>query len=82
MTKETFYLSKYALSGGVKEVRGVLKDDYVSAIDGLFSFQSYRLGRDIFERREDAVTAANRLRMAKIASLQKQIKKLEGMEFK
>lgn len=81
MSKETFYLAKYALSVGIKEVQGVRNDDYVYGLDGFLSFHSFRIGRDIFESRAEAVAQANKLRTAKLASLKRQIKKLEEQVF-
>lgn len=78
------FVTKYALSmGDIEdiEVRQPLANspDYVSRADG--TYRGHRLGIDAFERREDAVVAANTARDKKIASLKKQIAKLEALRF-
>ena len=89
MNVKIFYLAKYALTDGevlaVEVPLGVplgVKD----TLDGWLLPKGYglhmKLGRDIFKTREAAVARANELCDKKIASLQKQIRKLEGMEFK
>lgn len=40
-----------------------------------------KVGRDVFEARADAVSAAEAARTKKIASLKKQLAKLEKLEF-
>ena len=85
MSVKTFYLAKYALTDGevlAVEVPLGVRDTF----DGWLlpkGYSSYmKLGRDIFETREAAVARANELCDKKIASLQKQLRKLEAMEFK
>ena len=83
--EETFYLARYALGRGKIEVvtGGWLESDpewVTSKHGGLWS--TFKLGREIFRTREEAVTKADELRKKKIASLHKQIKKLNEMVFK
>ena len=82
--EETFYLIRYALSEGViAEVRGY-EGSYESKgwFDVNNNWTSFKLGRDIFRDRNDAVAQVEVMRKKKIASLQKQIQKLEAMGFK
>ena len=83
--EETFYIAKYALSKGKIEVvtgeRSECDPEWVtSKHGGLWS--TFKLGREIFRTREEAVAKADELRKKRIASLHKQIKKLSEMEFK
>lgn len=82
--EETFYLAKYALSGGKIEVTtgelSASSPEWVVAKRGGW-WSTFKLGRDIFRTREEAIAGANELRKKKIASLQKQIKKLSEMVF-
>ena len=83
-TEETFYLIRYALSEGViAEVRGY-EGSYESKgwVGVNNNWTSFKLGRDIFRDRNDAVAQVEVMRKKRIASLQKQIQKLEAMEFK
>lgn len=77
-----FYVTKYALSSGVVEMDlnvtfGTSSVEYLRG----GNWASFVRGRDAFENRDDAVKAANAARVKKIASLQKQIKKLEKLTF-
>jgi hypothetical protein len=77
------FLVKYALSEGIEEVtlnEGCsTRDDYVYLVGR--SFWSFKVGRDIFAERTDAEKAADALRLKKVESLKKQIKRLEAMRF-
>ena len=81
--EETFYLAKYALSKGKIEVVtgewSKCDPEWVTSKRGWWS--TFKLGREIFRTREEAVAKADELRKKKIASLHKQIKKLGGMVF-
>ena len=82
-TEETFYLVRYALSeGAIAEVRSVESHSSKGWVSVNGHWTSFKLGRDIFRDRNDALTQVEAMRKKKIASLQKQIQKLEGMEFK
>lgn len=76
------WLSKYALTEDVEET--AIQSD---CIDGQYirvearKYGIYKIGRDVHTSREDAVKAADAMRKKKIASLQKQIKKLEALKF-
>jgi hypothetical protein len=81
--KNTYYLTKYALTEGIKEVtaRNYGDDGTYVYPEGYTSWFSFKLGRDVFESRADAVKAAEAMRIKKIASLRKQIAKLEKLSF-
>lgn len=80
--EETFYLTKHALSKGKIEVVtgefSVCDPEWVTSKHGGW-WSTFKLGRDIFRTREEAVAKADELRKKKIASLHKQIKKLSEM---
>lgn len=78
------WISKYALSGGITEhdcepPEG--EDRYVRPGAPFMSYVSFKLGAEAHETREEAVKAAHAARVKKIASLHKQIAKLEKMTF-
>lgn len=73
------WCSKYALTDGVKEHKGECEN-------GLFypegwKFTNWRIGRDVHETRQIACVAAEKMRKKKIASLEKQIKRLKAISF-
>lgn len=71
------YVSKYALTNGVRILK--VFNSYALAVpqfvDGL------RLGREVHTTWPEALAAAEAMRVKKIASLRKQIAKLEAMTF-
>jgi len=71
----TAYLTKYALAGGILEVHGVVQGNYLNAKGYvvLFGKQDYCLTR------EDAIRRVGEMRDKRIASLKKQIAKLEKL---
>ena len=82
-TEETFYLVRYALSDrAITVVRGVESHHRKGWVGVHGPRTSFKLGRDIFRDRDDALAQVEVMRKKKIASLQKQIQKLEEMEFK
>ena len=82
MSTQKLYVARYALSEGII----VVETDAASPNDGWVRPHGYhihlKIGRDIFKTREAAIIRANELCDKKIASLQRQIQKLNGMEFK
>lgn len=72
------WLVKYALRGGAEHafVRGVFHEGSVT-LDGWPNSSYFRLGRDVFVSWEEAVEAMEVMREKRIASLKKQIAKLE-----
>lgn len=80
-----FFISKWALTGGIKEAGGVV----VTGSSGKEYFKpdgtSYAallvVGKDVHETRQSAVDAAESLRARKLASLRRQIAKIESISF-
>lgn len=76
--KVTMWISKYALSKGrISAEIGTVSDLHFKV--GWHGF--YVIGRDAHSTRDAALEAAEAMRIKKIASLKKQIAKLEKMKF-
>lgn len=74
------WISKYALGDKIRQMECKLRPDGTAfTTDGAFLY--FTLGRDAHRTREEAVAAAKKLREKRIASLRKQIAKLEKLEF-
>jgi hypothetical protein len=73
------WFSKYAITLGVQE-REVhdLRDGWVRVLP---YFNSFKMGRDVHDTPEAAIAAAEVDRVNRIASLRRQIEKLESMSF-
>lgn len=80
-----YWLVKYCLSGSnIQQIKCSPSQSFSSeyACDERNNCQGfYKIGTDIFESKSDAIARAEELRMRKIASLKKQLKKLEDMKF-
>jgi hypothetical protein len=79
----TGWVSKYALSAGLqkKELKETVDNGYTyEPPHSIFGFRG-RLGRDCHRTKEEAVARAEKMRKDKIASLKKQITKLEQLKF-
>lgn len=75
-----YYVAKYALANGkITQMKTAATPDEDG--DLMEDYTMYRVGRDIFLAPEDAAAAADKLRLKKIASLKKQIARLEAMKF-
>ncbi len=76
----SYWLSKYALSDGIKAVDGPEPDcgGYVKPLGYL---DIYKVGVEIHKTEAEAKAAAEKLRLKKLASLHKQIKALESKTF-
>ena len=74
------WVTKYALSAGIKFVNGNVNHEISSS---MLSYGSYGAahGKDWHRTPEAALARAEEMRAAKIASLQRQIVKLEKMTF-
>ena len=74
------FITKYALTAGIQE-----RDDLNVREDGFAygkpGFESFKVGRDCFHTREEAATAAEAVRLKRIASLESQIAKLRELTF-
>jgi hypothetical protein len=81
---KTVYLSKYALTNGIKEYQAEIEGLYAIVSDrsgGYVGFRTFALGREAHLTRDAALEKAKKMREKKIASLEKQIKKLKAMTF-
>lgn len=83
---KTFWLTKYALSDGILEVEGEVGDGssegYAWAKLNANSYPSiFKIGTAAFSNKSDAIINAIERRDKKIASLKKQIAKLEKLKF-
>jgi len=79
---QKLWLSKYALSSGMREVEALglyAADQNLAMIAG--TWEIYRIGRDVHTTRNEAAISAEAARIKKIASLRKQIAKLEKLSF-
>lgn len=80
------FATKYALSAGIEEFDADYSESYPSMVakkTGRWHTSTYHgEGKDWHRTREAAVKRANQMRAAKIASLKKQIAKLESQAFK
>ena len=80
------FISKWALTGGIKEagggiVRGSSGTEYFKQACGGAAGQLLTVGKDVHKTREAAVDAAEFLRARKLASLRRQIAKIEELDF-
>ena len=76
------WIVKYALTEGIIQREVSVRGDYAyPAYFGSASFVSLKIGRDAFVCYAEAQTAAEKMREKKIASLEKQLKKLHAMVF-
>lgn len=77
------YITKYALSTGIEKVDTEL---YKSLIDNRYYIREgcncYFIGIDAFTIESQSIEKAEKMRVKKIASLKKQIEKLEKLNFK
>lgn len=79
--KQTVWLSKYALSSGVTEHQAEIRDGRAYPGAPFMSFVGFQMGRDAHETRDAAIAAAEVARKKKVASLKKQLAKLESLTF-
>lgn len=82
----TSYITKYAVGG--KGGLTTVEDPKISAwndgsqwVRSSDGWTSFKIGREAFDSRDDAVADAESRRAKKIASLKKQIAKLEKLTF-
>lgn len=76
----TWYVTKYALTRGVKEVKARAQTGKWVIPVGYFA--QYKIGRDVFDNLPDALADAEKRRAKKIAALRRQIEKLEKGDLK
>lgn len=76
------FITKYALTDGIKEVEVEVCDEYPGMVKGSGLFALYHgEGKEWHRTRESAVKKAEEMRVNRIASLKKQITKLEKLKF-
>jgi hypothetical protein len=75
------WITKYALSGGIKNAEGEIKGDFFHPERGEFYYSSFKVGRDAHDSESAAKVAADVMRAKKIKSLEKQIKALIALKF-
>lgn len=78
------FITKYALTAGVKEIEtDIIRDRFENeeyVIDDSYSY--FRIGTNAFTDKSEALKKAEEMRIRKIASLRKQMEKLEKLSFK
>lgn len=78
------FITKYALTKGIKEIDADIirsrfeNEEYV--IDDSYSY--FRIGTNAFTDKSEALKKAEEMKIRKIASLRKQMEKLEKLSFK
>lgn len=80
--KQKVWITKYALSGGIKEHEAEIRDGVAYPGEPFMSFTGFRLGKDAHQTIEAAIAVAEKMRAQKIESVKKQLAKLESMRFK
>ena len=75
------FLTKYALTKGIlkRQIHVVYSDNRISFKGYL---DSYLLNQDVFLTESEALEAAEKMRLAKIKSVEKQLVKLQNLKFK
>lgn len=81
MSRKSYWISKYALSHGIQAADGEMCHFNPKYIDVPGWIISFKAGVEIHETEAAAKAAAESMRLKKIASLKKQIAKLEAMKF-
>lgn len=79
-----YYITTYALTQGIRHVDVDLDhwdQSFVHERIGGYCRATYKIGTDAFTSRDEAIANAEARRLKKIASLKKQIAKLEAMTF-
>lgn len=71
------YVTKYAISRGIEEIERDYDYSYIK-----YNFHTFLyIGKDAFLDKSEAIKKAEEMKKRKIASLRKQIEKLEKMTF-
>ena len=79
--KQKVWISKYALTDGVKEYEAEINEGSAYPGHPFMSFIGFKMGVDAHETKESAIAAAEKMRIKKIASVKKQLAKLEALRF-
>lgn len=77
--ERTGYMTKYALTAGIKTVHGTAYGDWIYVKASFGNSIQLREGRDFFEREEDAVANARERARKQIKLIDRQRKKLEKL---
>lgn len=82
-TRFTAYISKYALTKGVQEceVEDCFSVSPTMVVDREGPYRGYYHGNDWHRTREAAITRAEEMRTAKVASLEKQLARIRKLRF-
>ena len=75
------WISKYALSSGITKHDAKIDGEWAVPGDPFAPYVYFKLGRDAHATEAAAIQFAEAQRVKKIASLKKQIAKLENMRF-
>ena len=76
------YVTKYALTTGVFTVQGEVSEKmFIQWTDGSSSINQIFHGNDWHLNETDALSRAEEMRIAKLKSLDKQMKKISAMKF-
>lgn len=77
------YVTRYALTGGIKKVEAKIHGcgTMASFKEGSQGFTQYVHGKDFWLTEEDAKARANEMLAKKIASAEKNLEKLKKMSF-
>jgi len=72
------WVTRYALTDGIKEMEGEIHDDGYFHPDG---YWSYIPKKQWHHTKAEAIASAEEMRIAKLKSLDKQIKKISALKF-
>ena len=75
------WITKYALSGGISEHEAEIRGSSAYPGKPFASYVGFTIGTDAHVTKEAAVAAAEKMRVKKIASVKKQLVKLENLRF-
>lgn len=75
------FITRYALSEGILEIDAIIYEINPNVIYVYYNYQCFHIGKSAFLDKADAIKKAEEMRKKKIASLKKQISKLEKMTF-
>lgn len=79
---ETFFVTKYALTRGILEIKAIeLDNGMIKCTVNSHTTYYHGEGREWHRTKDEAVKKANEMREKKLASLKKQIVKLESLSF-
>lgn len=78
------FITKYALTKGIQEVKANITKSWPDNVRfaSVYGFYTdFVVGRNAFIDKSEAVKQAEKMRLKRIESLKKQIKKLEDLKF-